>query len=463
VQKISNPLNLQSSKQALLDELSISQSKVEKLEASNHFKQELTQTLSAAIDIGYWEWDDVEDKPTYLSEEMAIILGLTPEALYELYQCEADYFPLVHPDDLALYCENLRAILKQNHPRGLAHTFDYRIIRPSGEIRYVRELEYGVLVEDGIAVKTFGAIQDITDHKESQLSLRNSEQNYGSLFTNLPQGVEVEDYSAVKKIVDQLLSEGIGDLKTYLSNQPELLRELVSKVRLVDANHAALELYRCSSLQQLANREADISSWWNDDWVDYYASEIASFTSLSKYHNSEISDTHADSSEFVTRIISTVVEGDEDTWKRVLNIHEDITVRRQTEEEIFSNQSMLERLVKDRTTKLETALNAIEQSEAFLAQCTEIASLGYAIWDSDLDRDITVSIELAIIHGLTIDEYLNTVTSTEKYLEFVVPDDREKYMNYENAFLSDHDDEIDSIEYRIMRTDGEIRYLQQRR
>jgi PAS domain-containing protein len=165
------------------------------------------------------------------------------------------------------------------------------------------------------------------DNAKSLQSLKNSEQRHGFLFANLPQGVEIQDYSAVKKIVDQLLSAGIEDLKTYLTNQPVLLQELASKIRLVDANHALLELYGCSSLQQLVDNEADISSWWNDDWIDFYAAAITHFTSPNKYNNAEISETRTDGSEIQTRIISTVVKGDEDTWKRVLNIHENITVQ----------------------------------------------------------------------------------------------------------------------------------------
>ena len=105
-------------------------------------------------------------------------------------------------------------------------------------------------------------------------------------------------------------------------------------------------------------------------------------------------------------------------------------------------------------------LRAIAQSEAFLEQSAEIAHLGYAVWDDILDRDVTVSEELARIHGLTRVEYLETVSSMEKYLEFVVPDDREKYMDYENQFGADDSGEAAGVEYRIMRPDGEIRHLQ---
>jgi len=109
----------------------------------------------------------------------------------------------------------------------------------------------------------------------------------------------------------------------------------------------------------------------------------------------------------------------------------------------------------------QNALHTVIRSEAFLAQSAEIAHLGYAVWDDILDKDVSVSEELARIHGLTRDEYQETVVSMEKYLEFVVSEDREKYMDYENQFTINDSHNIAGIEYRIMRPDGEIRHLHQ--
>lgn len=123
-------------------------------------------------------------------------------------------------------------------------------------------------------------------------------------------------------------------------------------------------------------------------------------------------------------------------------------------------RELAEREQQDRERK--SKLSVIAQSEAFLAQSAEIAQLGYAIWDDILDRDVTVSQELARIHGLTKDEYCEAVNSMEKYLEFVVPEDREKYMDYEDQFTADDSGMAAGIEYQIKRTDGEIRHLHQR-
>jgi PAS domain S-box-containing protein len=173
MRKTSNLAYFQPSNQELLDENAYLREKLAAMEDATELKQELLQTLSAATSIGYWEWDETTKRPSYFSKEMADILGISLDSLYEMYQCEEDYFPFVHPDDLEHYINNLCVVLNPAHPRGLAHIFEYRIVRPNDEVRYVRELEYGIQVEDGIITRSFGAIQDITELKERQQDLVN--------------------------------------------------------------------------------------------------------------------------------------------------------------------------------------------------------------------------------------------------------------------------------------------------
>jgi len=102
----SKPVSLQSSKQELFDEVEYLREKIASREAGRKFRQELKNNLSAAIKLGYWEWDEIENRPSYFSQEMVTILGMDLASLYEQYQCEEDPFHLIHPDDLDHYRNN---------------------------------------------------------------------------------------------------------------------------------------------------------------------------------------------------------------------------------------------------------------------------------------------------------------------------------------------------------------------
>lgn len=101
-----------------------------------------------------------------------------------------------------------------------------------------------------------------------------------------------------------------------------------------------------------------------------------------------------------------------------------------------------------------------QESEALLKRSAEIAGLGYALWDEVLDRDVTVSEELARIHGFTKEDYLSTMTSMEKYVEYVHPEDREAYC----AHMADEESYENNIgiDYRFVTPDGVVRHLHDR-
>ena len=285
------------------------------------------QALSRAINIGYWEWDEVAKQAAHFSEEMAGIMGMSLEKLKETYRCEEDLYPFIHPDDLDHYIANLSAMLSPEHPRGLAHTFDYRIVRPNGDVRYVRELEYGIQERHGVVTRTFGAIQDITDRHEATRALVESEQRYSSLSSQLPLGIQEQDWSIVKKTVDKLQAQGVENFLEYFESNPRVLKDLVASIKITSVNAALLALYSTDSVEEYIADEEGTAEWIDDGWADLYAKEIAGLAGPGKIHYSERQEESLDGSWFEARFITSVSKGDEDSWSRVLTIVEDVSER----------------------------------------------------------------------------------------------------------------------------------------
>ncbi len=150
---ISNLAYSRSPNQELLDENDYLRKKLAALEETSKRKQELHQKLSGAISIGFWERDEVTKRFGYFSREMADCMGISLDSFYETCQSREGFFPFIHPDDLEQYINKLNVVIDHAPARGLAHIIDYHIIRPNGEVRYVRELEYGTQVENGTIVR----------------------------------------------------------------------------------------------------------------------------------------------------------------------------------------------------------------------------------------------------------------------------------------------------------------------
>jgi two-component system, cell cycle sensor histidine kinase and response regulator CckA len=110
--------------------------------------------------IGLGEWDVVANT-TKFSEEMYVILGLPPAAGPPSYE---HYMGMIHEDDRP----GVLAILHGATPASPNIACEYRIVRASGEVRWVTSR--GKVFYDGAGKTTrvVGAVMDITATKQTE-------------------------------------------------------------------------------------------------------------------------------------------------------------------------------------------------------------------------------------------------------------------------------------------------------
>ncbi|MGE0453272.1 MAG: PAS domain S-box protein [Vicinamibacteria bacterium] len=143
--------------------------------------------ITDCIDEVFWMTDPTKQQMLYVSPGYERIWGRTCESLYA---SPKDWLDAVHPDDRARVAE--AAVTRQ-----AAGTFDerYRIVRPDGGVRWIRDRAFPVADESGRVHRIVGVAEDVTAQDAAQQALRHQEEKFSRAFQASPDGIVISSLS----------------------------------------------------------------------------------------------------------------------------------------------------------------------------------------------------------------------------------------------------------------------------
>jgi diguanylate cyclase (GGDEF)-like protein/PAS domain S-box-containing protein len=211
---------------------------------------------------------------------------------------------------------------------------------------------------------------DVTERRQSEEALEQSEQRYRSLFEAAPISLWEEDWSEVKKFIDDLRSDGVTDLNAAFRDDPELLLRAGAKIKLLDVNEATLKIYHADSKKQFIDehhRRLQSSPW------PKLLEELHYLTSGQRRVISESEDTRLDGARFHIRTTIELPKAHEHDWRRVFAAVEDITEARALSQQLRfqASHDALTGLVNRREfeNRLERAAQSAESGRSEHAVC----------------------------------------------------------------------------------------------
>jgi PAS domain S-box-containing protein len=149
-------------------------------------KQErLWEEAQRITQLGSYEIDMVNNQ-VHWSQETYRIVGLDPN---EPPPSPENFARYIHPEDAAEVYQNYERCLQT----GEGFRLDYRIVRPSGEVRYIRSLASVVKNGAGRVTGMIGTFQDITERKQLEAVAARSAQVLALFVENAPAAIAMLD------------------------------------------------------------------------------------------------------------------------------------------------------------------------------------------------------------------------------------------------------------------------------
>jgi two-component system cell cycle sensor histidine kinase/response regulator CckA len=162
----------------------------------------------------------------YVSPSVVELGGYTPQEFILLGV--KGLLRRIDPEDRHRFMLHFRNVLRQAVEDGLAPTIEYRWKHKEGEYRWFSDNRAVVRDDDGNPVSLIGSVRDVTEQKEAEWALRESEAKYRTLIETAQEGIGItspgEEFVFVNRAFASILgyepSELVGrNLREFVTEE----------------------------------------------------------------------------------------------------------------------------------------------------------------------------------------------------------------------------------------------------
>jgi len=187
----------------LIVALSLQRARRKRIEVALAEKELRLREAQTIAHLGSFHWDVGADAVVW-SDELYRIYGIEPGESSITYKTYLEY---VHPD----HREQVGGAVEQALATWQPFEHEYRIVRPTGEARWIFAHIRPIFDKDGVLISMQGVCQDITDRKLAEETLRESEgRARRTLVEQMLAGVVECDATGMFKMVNRRFCDIMG-------------------------------------------------------------------------------------------------------------------------------------------------------------------------------------------------------------------------------------------------------------
>lgn len=172
------------------------------------------------------------------------------------------------------------------------------------------------------------AIEDVTERENARRKLTQSENYALGLFAHSPVSLWVEDFSGVKKLLDEIRERGITDFRVFTDVHPEFITRCLSEIRVLDVNRRTLELFGAGDKAALLRALPDV---FRDDMETHFREQLIDLWEGKLFQLREVVNYALDGTKLNLLLQFSVLPGREHDWSLVQVALTDITARKKAE------------------------------------------------------------------------------------------------------------------------------------
>ena len=172
------------------------------------------------------------------------------------------------------------------------------------------------------------SLEDTTVATQAQQQLAVSEQYARDLFDYSPVSLWVEDFSGVKRLLDDVRAQGIRDFRVFISVHPEFVSQCADEIRVINVNRQTLTMFAAQSQEELVGK---LGSVFRDEMHNSFSEQLIDLWDGKTMQLREVVNYSLSGELINVHMQFAVLPGHEGDWSLVLVSLIDITARKKAE------------------------------------------------------------------------------------------------------------------------------------